>query len=362
MTTTSDQDLELIEVDQNLLSRLVSSTDLMTMDFPPVEWAVPGVLPEGYVVLAGPPKVGKSWLALAIAQAVGFGDSALGRIATGTPRPVLVIAIEDNRRRLRRRLAHLGVTQGSDHLSIVTGDSLPPYLVLDTAAAFLRAHANDRPLVVIDTLGRLPKPNLPGQGAYERDYALGALLKGLADIAPGSTVLAVHHTRKASAESDWMESVSGTNGVNGAADATLVLQRARGETRGRLSITGRDIETDGAIALVCDGMRWELDGPDLATAMGRAEEQDVTANLGERSTEVVRYLAKLGGQPASPKDVARDVRMDYELAKRTLARLAEAGQITRKGRGQYVSPVSLVSPFSFEGDTGDTRDTEELGA
>ena len=44
-----------------------TAAELLSAEFPPPRWAVPGVLAEGVNLLAGPPKVGKSWLALALA-------------------------------------------------------------------------------------------------------------------------------------------------------------------------------------------------------------------------------------------------------------------------------------------------------
>src|SRR5688500_5574448 len=57
-----------------------SATDLMTMEFPPPRWAVPGILAEGVNLLAGPPKVGKSWMSLALGLAVASGGYAFDTI------------------------------------------------------------------------------------------------------------------------------------------------------------------------------------------------------------------------------------------------------------------------------------------
>jgi AAA domain len=40
----------------------VTAADLMATELPPVRWVVPGMLPEGVPLLAGKPKLGKSWL------------------------------------------------------------------------------------------------------------------------------------------------------------------------------------------------------------------------------------------------------------------------------------------------------------
>ena len=42
---------------------IVSAQELSTKKFPPIEWLIPNLLPKpALTMLAGPPKVGKSWL------------------------------------------------------------------------------------------------------------------------------------------------------------------------------------------------------------------------------------------------------------------------------------------------------------
>ena len=52
---------------------VITAAVLWDMRHAPTRWAVPGILPEGVCILAGKPKVGKSWLALDLALAVGAG-------------------------------------------------------------------------------------------------------------------------------------------------------------------------------------------------------------------------------------------------------------------------------------------------
>src|SRR5262249_563219 len=75
------------------------------------KFAVPGLVPHGLSILAGRPKIGKSWLALALADSVSRGALALGNIATERG-PVLYLGLEDNLRRLQQRLR--AVRQGAD--------------------------------------------------------------------------------------------------------------------------------------------------------------------------------------------------------------------------------------------------------
>src|SRR5258708_18107521 len=53
-----------------------TAADLLAEEFAEPKWAVPGLLPEGLTLLAGAPKVGKSWLCLGLALAVAAGGRA----------------------------------------------------------------------------------------------------------------------------------------------------------------------------------------------------------------------------------------------------------------------------------------------
>ena len=48
---------------------VITARELGETEFPPIRFIVPGFLPEGATILAGRPKLGKSWLALDIALA-----------------------------------------------------------------------------------------------------------------------------------------------------------------------------------------------------------------------------------------------------------------------------------------------------
>jgi hypothetical protein len=57
----------------------ITAAALLQKDFPPIPWLVDGVIPgEGLTLLAGAPKVGKSWLTLQLALAVSSGGDFWG--------------------------------------------------------------------------------------------------------------------------------------------------------------------------------------------------------------------------------------------------------------------------------------------
>jgi hypothetical protein len=90
----------------NRSNRPISARELLAIELPPVAWAIPDILPAGVSLLAGKPKLGKSWLALSVCEAIAVGGVALGvkHVEKGE---TLYLALEDNRRRLQQRLNKL---------------------------------------------------------------------------------------------------------------------------------------------------------------------------------------------------------------------------------------------------------------
>ena len=84
----------------------IDAETLLGMDFPPLEYVIPGYVVEGLTVLAGKPKLGKSWWAYDASIAVATGGKAMGSIDCEQG-DVLYLALEDNRRRVKDRLLTL---------------------------------------------------------------------------------------------------------------------------------------------------------------------------------------------------------------------------------------------------------------
>ncbi|MGH3125208.1 MAG: AAA family ATPase [Streptosporangiaceae bacterium] len=328
-----------------LLVKLRDGGWLDRQTFPPLQYAVPGVVAEGLTLLVAPPKAGKSWLVLGVALAAASGGCALGVIQVDR-RPVLYLALEDGDRRMQERcralLAGDPIPTGLHYLTAVEGGA-----VQHTIAAWLALHPACAPLVVLDTLGKVMPPALAGESAYQRDYRIGGQLKRLCDEHRGTSLVVVHHDRKASSE-DFIDSVSGTHGLAGSADSVLVLARGRGETCGLLKVTGRDIaEAEYAVTLQHAGT-WTLDGPTLSAAAARAAAARATAGVGDRSAEIVTFVGEY-------QDGVRANEVEQKLgrdARRYLARLAESGRLVRLARGLYAippSPVPTVPLSQLEG-------------
>jgi AAA domain len=318
-----------------------TAAELLAHRFPPPRWSVHGLLPEGLTLFVGAPKIGKSWLQLGLGVAVATGGVALGKLDV-VEGDVLYLALEDRPRRLQERLRK--VLNGGEAPKRLTIELSCPPLPLGgrtLIGEWIKDHPQAR-LVMIDVLARVRGVPAAGVSAYDADYLAVAAAKDLADE-HGVAVVVAHHDRKLKAD-DWLDSVSGTHGLAAAADTVAVLSRPRGKADGHLKITGRDVD-EAEYALAFDPVlaQWNLlEGPALDHLVG------------DTRAAILGRLRAAG--PARPKEVADALELDHELVKKTLQRMADAGQAVSDGSGSYSLPgtpenVSLLSPLSPGGFT-----------
>lgn len=316
-----------------------TDAELMAVQFPEPRWAVPGLLCEGLNLLAGAPKLGKSWLSLGLGADIANGDPALGAIEVERG-PVLYCALEDTGRRLQRRRLQM----------LAAGGRPSPLLTLETAVPtmgrggeellvdWLEANSHAR-LVIIDTFAKMRGADPAGYSAYAADYAAAVRFKTLADHY-NVPFLLIHHVRKQAAE-DFQSLVSGTNGLTGAVDATLVLERGRGQADGVLHVTGRDVEeTDYAMTFNAHAGAWTmLDGPAGDHLMN------------DTRAQISRFVRDHPG--STPALIAEALQLKAATVRKTCSRMAEAGQLRAAPGGTYhppepsdstsTSPVSQLS-------------------
>jgi hypothetical protein len=304
-----------------------TAADLMRMQLPEPRWAIPGLLPEGLTMLVGKPKSGKSWMALDLALAIATGTPALG----GTPTEqgdVLYLALEDTNRRLQGRLhkyTEPGVA-GVNRLDITTAWPQQGRGGLEEIGKWLAGHPDSR-LVIVDTLAKFRPGRIKRGDLYQEDYQHIAEIKAIADL-HGVAVLVLHHTRKSRAD-DVLDEVSGTTGLPGAADSTLVLKRPRGSQSAVLAVTGRDLE-ERELALSWDppSCRWEIQG-EAATVRMTKERKVIIAALAQQD------------KPQTPVQVARLLgRTDEEgkaAIRQLLLKMVDDGQLSRHD-GKYGLP------------------------
>jgi len=240
-------------MDQNISMPILTAAELMKLEFPPPQWLVEGLLPEGLTVLSGAPKIGKSWLSLQIALSITTASPLFGR-APASEKSVLLLALEDNERRLQERISKCGLTP-SEKFCLTTKweDGLPGL------KQFLLDNRNIK-LCIIDTLAVfLPSQDTRGRNAYDADVARMRELHNLGRDT-GTSLLMIHHDKQGE-DPDWASKMNGSSGVIGTADTLIRLSvQKRGSKQAKLQVTGRDVE-DLELNLKLDDntMSWRID-------------------------------------------------------------------------------------------------------
>lgn len=325
--------------EESLLSGVVTAAELSHKEFPELVEFVAGIIQEGFGIVAGPPKLGKSWFTLVVALAVAAGGHVFGKLKC-EPRPVLLLALEDSERRLQTRIkAVYGGDIPPHRLHLLT--RVAPGLLIPTISAWLMVYPDG--LVILDTLGRARQQRRPGADAYLEDYKAGVELKNIVDAFPGSALLGVHHTRKA-ASGDFVDDLSGTLGLAGAADYVLVLRRPRQSNDATLQITGRDAP-EGEYAFTVEGGRWILAGNNLAEATATAQSRRDERQLADRTIDVLGVVNSRAAndQLTCAAVIVDKVGISQDKARVYLNRLADKNRIVKTSTGLYSSVTSVAS-------------------
>lgn len=316
---TPEVRVELIPLTRVDPPNVISAQALLHLDLPPVQWLVDSVLPPGLAMLVGRAKTGKSWWILQLALSVASGQRLCDKWRTDG-RGVLYLALEDNLRRLQRRLterlareteppANLEFATEWKNLRAGGAEQINDYL----------AQHSDCGCVIIDTLQKVRGVESGKINAYQADYEILGLLKQIAD-AHNVALLVVHHTRKGEAD-DWFDLVSGTTGLSGAVDSLLYLDRKRGESEARLHATGRDFEVEIDELLFWSRGEWRAQGASDAILSSRVK------------TEIVECLQKRGALRTI--EIANELNKPATSLSRPLAELESSGVIERFERGRY---------------------------
>ncbi|WP_161780332.1 AAA family ATPase [Deinococcus sp. RL] len=281
---------------------------LMAMEFPPQQFVVKDLLPVGLSMLAGAPKLGKSWASLDLALSVAHGRPFLGRDTDQGS--VLYLALEDTPRRLQDRLRLLGVLDATSELPLEfwTEVAAVDEGGLEALRRWLAGAERPR-LIIVDVWGRFSPRTPTAKNEYDHITHTLQPLQALA-AQYGVAVLLIHHVRKSSGEgtaSDPFDQILGSRALTSNMDTTMMLTRTRMQQDAVLNITGRDVE-ESQLALTFDKAtyRWQpTDRPLVpaftperqqvldAVAAGFKSAQTIADHLGKTRTAVQNHLAPL---------------------------------------------------------------------
>ena len=213
----------------------ISMTELYQTAYqsrPPI---IDGLLYAGAYILAGAPKIGKSFLVAQIAYHVSTGKALWSyEIHPGT---VLYLALEDDFQRIQSRMFMMYGVNDTDRLHFATAAGKIGNGLDEQLENFMREHPDTR-LIIIDTMQKIRE--VGGEAySYASDYEIIGKLKQFADK-HCICVLTVHHTRKQPA-GDSFEMISGTTGLLGCADGSLLMQKKkRTALEATIDVVGRD--------------------------------------------------------------------------------------------------------------------------
>jgi len=257
-------------------------------------------------MLAGRPKIGKSWMLLQLAGAVASGGKFLGEsVERGE---VLYLALEDNPRRIKSRadamhLPECPITFKFEWRPLQDGG-------LDDL--FLECEREHYRLIVIDTLAR----TIPGVNLNDEN-PIGVIVNTLQSMAlkHGMTILPAHHTRKANGMwADPIDDLMGSTAISRALDAVLAIYRQQGKADMMLKGRGRDTE-EFELALNFDGATkcWQ--------SLGDAYEVQIS----DAKHEILEYLEDAG--KASLSGIAQGVGKDKSNTNKHLHDLLNDGKV-----------------------------------
>ena len=288
--------------------------DLLKATFPEPRWTVPELLPTGLAVLAGLPKRGKSFMALALGVAVSSGGAFLNKhLDRGT---VIYVALEDSPRRLKDRLEKMRAPATCD----LSFEFDWPALDRNGMAQLRKLIEEREPkLVILDTLTRCFSSRVDWNKAGDTTGCLAELQRLALDH--DVTVLLIDHLRKGSSvEGDSIQDVAGSIAKTACVDTLWTLHKKRGERGATLLCIGRDLADDMELRLFFD----------RATCAWQMAENA----LSQPQQEVIEAVGTL--KRATCQQVALAVGRNKGTVYRSLQDLVNEGYLIQEGES-YIS-------------------------
>jgi RecA-family ATPase len=204
----------------------MKAKDIRETEYQPIEWVVDGLIGPGVTFITGKSKIGKSFKALQIANAVETGGTFLGlKCAKGS---VLHYSLEDGRRRNQSRWKTMGIQPSEAMYQFRDRKPKIPLLTLGLEEEIEDWIKNtpDAKLVIIDPYVKVKK-TIGGYklNAYEND---NFNLQNIYTLANKYNIAIVflHHTKKKS-EDDVFDEMSGSAGIQSNCDSMIVLSSNR---------------------------------------------------------------------------------------------------------------------------------------
>jgi hypothetical protein len=287
---------------------------------PEGRWLIDGLwAAEGVGCIGGLPKVGKTWLALDMAVAVGSGRPCLGRFPVANPGPVLLFCAEDAAHDVRSRIAGIALAHRIDFNRLAVGWIGVADLWLDDPLhrrRLTKTIAEKKPvMLILDPLVRLHRGD--ENSAADISELLG-FLRSL-QRAHHTAIALVHHVRKSGA-SEPGTALRGSGDLHAWGDSNLYLVKRDG--RPTLVVEHRANRAPAPFAVRLDG-----DPPRLAV------DDTPVPTLDPLDERVVQALIP---RPLTRTALRDRLQVRNESLGATLDRLIASGRVVRVDGGLAV--------------------------
>ncbi len=297
-------------------SGVIDGISLMEMEFPPQTVIVENLLHTGLSVIAGMPKLGKSWFCLSLSLAVATGTDIIGFETNKCN--VLYLSFESKQNELQHRLNVMldgetmpnGVHFCTDIKTLNTG-----------LLEFLQDTINKYPkikLIIIDTLQFIRSSKTGGGTLYQKEYKEMSILKNFADK-NNVCILAVHHLKNTPTK-DVFAKMYGSNGIRGATNTNIVMVKDNNTLDVQFHVESRDVEsTTKIIKMNNDNCRWEVISDDIEEDKYKENPIVITINaiLQEKPDGIEIKMAdfkdrmikdlQVDGEAYSPQSISREI-------------------------------------------------------
>ena len=331
-------DLESFDKSTNQIKRFTTK-GLLETEFPEPNWAIPNLIPEGLTILGGRPKIGKSWLLMQIAHAVGTGAEFFNRdVQAGN---VLYIALEDSGSRLKERAIKQGIPSNANIEWVLEWPAMQNEGIDQLQLEIQTQKFNT---IVIDTLTR----GLPGVNPTRNLPTIQRVYGDLQTIAleNNADIITSDHTRKPfGLNRDPIDDIIDSTSKTAIADATFALYRQGNKQEANLLGRGRDFEdVDLMLDWDYESFSWHSLGDSDEVLTNQSEIKVFTA---------IEELIELGILPTTTK-IADLTGMAKANVSRTIGKLIGDQKIIRgdkQGREQPYYPNKY-----YQSDNDDNND------
>ena len=342
-----------------------TSRQLMESDIPIPDAVVDRILHRGeLMILAGPPKGGKSVITAQMAIAVAKGGKFLGEFQT-EPGAVLLYDVDDgNRYRTQQRLEDLGHDVENENIAFfpsLKGITDGGIEQIDSDLAAANSNGQSVALVLIDCLlSILGSDTAESTVQYQRKQMED--LRALA-VKYRIGLVITHHCSKAALKKarghSVFEAMLGTFGIGTVADVGVLLESTRRAGETLMRFEGRNPDTPSELTLKLDRTNrtgWQLiEG--VEQALGGRE-------LGTIAKAIIAVLENAGTKMTPAEIVAEhngEPKLNPSSVRVNCRRMNRQGLLTVEEGGRYGLPEIAVTPVTASASDCGAASSESYG-